>query len=519
VLISIKDITVQSGRMPFFEHITWTINEDECWGVLGANGSGKSLLVKAICRQVGLAHGQIHYFFDPQNPTHSQTFPNPGQILVLSAETHQAFFRRYGGYHQARWQSFEGEDAPTVAALLNPQRLVTSATNSGRPPQPGDPDFLSRYTWVTQLFDLGHLLDRKIVHLSHGESRKVFLSHLLLQAPCLLVLDNPYIGLDRESRERLAAGIGVLLKKKDPHILFITSRHDELPDEIDHLLIVRNHRISAQGGRQSVMNMPDVQAQFAPGPVNPQDIQPSSAFDRVMEQFAGSIASPAGPPPIVIHIQNVQVSYGKVDILKNINWTVRQGERWALLGPNGAGKTTLLSLILADNPQAYANDITLFGKRRGSGESIWDIKKNIGWVSPEQHIFYPHTATCLEVVCSGFYDSAGLYQRSTTQQIETASEWMAAFGFEDSSEAPFHTLSAGLQRLLLLIRALVKFPSLLVLDEPCQGLDEPNRKAFVARIDKICEKSSLTLIYVTHIPSEIPASVTHYLSLENGQIV
>jgi molybdate transport system ATP-binding protein len=215
----------------------------------------------------------------------------------------------------------------------------------------------------------------------------------------------------------------------------------------------------------------------------------------------------------------VNVSYGKVDILKNINWTVRQGERWGLLGPNGAGKTTLLSLILADNPQAYANDITLFGKRRGSGESIWDIKKNIGWVSPEQHIYYPHTATCLEIVCSGFYDSAGLYQRSSTQQIETASNWMTAFGIDDPSEAPFHTLSAGLQRLLLLIRALVKFPSLLILDEPCQGLDEPNRKAFVARIDKICELSPLTLIYVTHIPSEIPGAVTHFLNLNRGQIV
>jgi molybdate transport system ATP-binding protein len=218
-------------------------------------------------------------------------------------------------------------------------------------------------------------------------------------------------------------------------------------------------------------------------------------------------------------MQDVSVHYGQVPVLQNITWTVRRGERWALLGKNGAGKTTLLSLILADNPQSYANPITLFGRRRGSGESIWEIKHSIGWVSPELQIYFRQAVSLLDVVCSGFSDSAGFAQPCSSDQTGIAARWIEAFGLELSSDTLFSNLSAGQQRLALLARALVKNPPLLILDEPCQALDESHRAHFLQLLDRLCALTPLTLIYVTHLKGEIPSAITHQLRLEGGKII
>jgi molybdate transport system ATP-binding protein len=215
-------------------------------------------------------------------------------------------------------------------------------------------------------------------------------------------------------------------------------------------------------------------------------------------------------------MKNVTIRYGAVEVLKGIDWTVKAGERWALVGPNGAGKTTLLSLILADNPQAYANEIALFGIQRGSGESIWEIKNRIGWVSPELHIHYPRTVTVADVVCSGFFDSVGLYQQCSPAQKLTAEGWIQAFGLPAVSGEPYSSLSSGQQRLVLLARALVKYPTLLVLDEPCQGLDEASRANFLRLLNRLCEQAPVSMIYVSHYQDEIPQVITHRLALDAG---
>ena len=217
-------------------------------------------------------------------------------------------------------------------------------------------------------------------------------------------------------------------------------------------------------------------------------------------------------------MEGVNVAYGRVHILNDINWTVRQGERWALLGPNGAGKTTLLSLILGDNPQAYANKITLFGRRRGSGESIWEVKRQIGWVAPELHLYYPRGLSCLDVVCSGFFDSVGLHRRPSPEQCEAAGRWMEHLGIPHLTAASFASLSEGQQRLVLMARAVVKEPALLVLDEPCQGLDAEHRDRVLQTVDAIGTRLDSSLIYVTHDPRALPASISHLLRLDGGRI-
>jgi molybdate transport system ATP-binding protein len=218
-------------------------------------------------------------------------------------------------------------------------------------------------------------------------------------------------------------------------------------------------------------------------------------------------------------MKDVDVTYQQVNVVDHLNWTVRRGERWALLGPNGAGKTTLLSLVLADNPQAYRNEIRLFGKPRGSGESIWQIKRRIGWVSPELHAFYDQAATCLDVVCSGYFDSVGLYRQVDETQQQIALGWLNALGLSELKARRFHSLSAGQQRVALLARALVKFPPLLVLDEPCQGLDDQRRAVFVGLVEQICSQTPVTLIFVTHYLEELPPAVNHRLRIEKGSVV
>jgi len=217
---------------------------------------------------------------------------------------------------------------------------------------------------------------------------------------------------------------------------------------------------------------------------------------------------------ILIAMNNVTVKYGRTTALDKVNWTMRTGQNWAILGPNGCGKTTLLNLITTDNLQAYANEIYLFGKRRGSGESIWDIKERIGMMSSEFQIRYRKPLSAFEVVLSGFFDSVGLFRTASPEQEQTADQWIAILGIADKSTKTFNQLSYGEQRMVLLARAMVKMPQLLILDEPYQGLDRTNRRRLLDAVDLIGHHRGTNILYVTHYADEIPASMTHMLQFE-----
>ena len=216
---------------------------------------------------------------------------------------------------------------------------------------------------------------------------------------------------------------------------------------------------------------------------------------------------------VTFRMERVSIKYGARTILKELDWEVRNGEKWALFGPNGAGKSTLLSLIYEDNPQSYANTLYLFDRKRGSGESIWDIKKRIGYVSPEMHLFYMENVPVLNIVGSGFFDSIGLYRKCTAGQEAIALEWMHVFGIETLKGRSFLTLSSGEQRLALLARAFVKDPDLIILDEPLHGLDISNKKKAARIIEQFCSRPGKTLIYVTHYPHELPQCVDKHFEL------
>ena len=263
-----------------------------------------------------------------------------------------------------------------------------------------------------------------------------------------------------------------------------------------------------QGRREEVLTPPRMDRLY-----------PSSfktAF-AIPSRKAGAPVEDAGVvPEILVSMKNVTVTYENTTALHNVNWTVKAGENWVVLGPNGCGKTTLLNLITGDNPQAYANEIYLFGKRRGTGESIWDIKRRTGMISSELQIRYRKPITSFEVVLSGFFDSVGLYHDYTATQKEFAEQWMEVLGIADKSDRIFNQLSYGEQRMVLLARSMVKIPLILILDEPCLGLDRTNRQRILDAVDVVGRHSETNIVYVTHYPGEIPACMTHMLQFEEG---
>jgi molybdate transport system ATP-binding protein len=216
----------------------------------------------------------------------------------------------------------------------------------------------------------------------------------------------------------------------------------------------------------------------------------------------------------IVRLNKVSIRYDTRTILKDLDWVVRRGEKWALSGENGCGKSTLLSIICADNPQSYACDVSLFGQKRGTGESIWDIKKHIGYVSPEMHRAYLKDLPAIDIVASGLHDSIGLYVRPKPEQREVCLQWMETFGIGHLADRPFLHMSDGEQRLVLLARAFVKDPELLILDEPLHGLDTFNRRKVKRIINAFCARPDKTLMMVSHFESELPSCIDHRLHLK-----
>jgi molybdate transport system ATP-binding protein len=342
-------------------------------------------------------------------------------------------------------------------------------------------------------------LNRDIKALSMGEIRKVLITWALMKSPKLLILDEPFDGLDPPARNQLQKAIRHLMKQ-GVHVILVTHRPDEISPEYTHVLGLNNCRV--------VLNRPlkrtdpitlfhDLFHRVDPAP-RPPDMAPQ-------------ISSPSSP--VLVSMKNVTVAYNGHSVLNQINWTVKKGENWMITGPNGSGKTTLLSLISGNHPQAYCNDISLFGRPRGSGESTWDIQSNIGRVSSEFQIRYQKRIPLADVVLSGFYDSVGLYRNPPLHYRAVAETWMKIFGIHHLWNKNFTMLSQGEQRLGLLARAMVKSPPLLILDEPCLGLDSQNREALLRVMDHVGLHTPTVLVYVTHHQDDRLSCITHILSL------
>ena len=384
-------------------------------------------------------------------------------------------------YLQLRWNQHDIDaETPNTGQLLEQTFRMTG------------PDTAERRQWqhhVYDLFGMAPLLDKYIITLSSGELRKYQLAKTLLAQPTTLILDNPFIGLDSATRQQLRDLMMFMAEEKQLEIFLVVSRPEDIPDYVTDIISIGDMTDDGETGlseekRRLITDLP-----------NQLQVRKSQE---------------------VIHFNNVSIRYGERTILSEFDWLVNSGEHWMLSGPNGSGKSTLLSLVCADNPQAYACDITLFGNRRGSGESIWDIKRRIGYVSPEMHRSYHRDIPALRIVASGFKDSVGLYVQPTEKEKAQCRWWMRIFGIEHLADRSFLQMSSGEQRLVLLARAFVKDPELLILDEPLHGLDNDNRRLVKDVIDTFCQRPGKTLVFVSHYLEERPACIDHEVFLHRN---
>jgi molybdate transport system ATP-binding protein len=507
-LLSLRRASFSQNGQTLFAETDWTVYADQQWAIVGPTGAGKSMLVKALKGKLPLSGGSLDYHFDAIQPAPAgPATPARRGILEVSAGGARELLAGWtGSFHQARWHSMTEGEAPGVDRYLDPQTIFQRTPYEVRETDTDWGAVIRRRDALLAQLGAKSLLDRSLSQLSNGEFRKIRIIRALMQSPGLLILESPFSGLDHGSRKTLAGILEELPASWGTRIMVVETCLEELPRGITHLLCVAGNRVVLKGERKSVERRPELRRLLSAQETGSSLNLPAT----------GGQPEEDGPPLIEMH--RVTVCYGKTRILSDISWTVRPGEHWLVLGPNGAGKSSLLSLVLADNPQAYANDIRLFGVRRGSGESIWEIKRRIGWVAPELERAWIRGWTVRQVVCSGFFDSIGLYRRPADEEREEAGRWIEMLGLAHLSERSFSSLSCGEKRMLLIARALVKRPRLLILDEPVTGLDRLQKKRVLDLLDRLSGSQAAQLIYVSHRMEEIPECATHALLLDNGRI-
>ena len=449
-----------------------TLRTGESWAFVGSNGSGKSALARALAGELPLLSGSCQSDFV--------------RVTRLSFEQLQKLV-------SDEWQRNNTD-------LLSPGEDDTGRTTAEiiqdeiRDPQ--------RCALLAERFGITALLDRRFKYLSTGETRKTLLCQALMAEPDLLILDEPFDGLDVASRQQLAELLATL-NGEGYTIVLVLNRFDEIPAFVRFAGVLADCTLSDVGEKKVLLEQALI-AQLAhseklDGITLPEPDAPSAR-----------LSLPDDAPRIVLN--DGTVSYNDRPIISHLSWTVNPGEHWQIVGPNGAGKSTLLSLVTGDHPQGYSNDLTLFSRRRGSGETIWDIKKHIGYVSSSLHLDYRVSTTVRNVILSGYFDSIGIYQAVSDKQQKLVQAWLTILGIDSSTaDAPFHSLSWGQQRLALIVRALVKHPTLLILDEPLQGLDPLNRQLIRRFIDVLIGEGKTQLLFVSHHAEDAPDCITHRL--------
>lgn len=314
-----------------------------------------------------------------------------------------------------------------------------------------------------------------LLHSSEGERKQALLNHIILQCPDYIIADNIFGNLDIEKQITIQKTFTKL--SRNTQIIQITNRREEILPFINYIFQLKDNKLeffNSTGYKLKNKTLSFVDA--LPKPYRPisENINPLVKFN------------------------NVSVKYFDQPILNAISWEIKRGEFWQLLGANGSGKSTLLSMVYGDNPKAFGQDITLFGFKKGSGESVWDIKRKIGYFSSDMLRGFKRLDSIANMIVSGFFDSIGLYREPTQEQIKITEAWLRVLKMYDMRKQPFLDLSNGHQRLVLIARAMVKHPPLLILDEPTNGLDDLDTQLFSELINKIAKETDTAILYVSH---------------------
>ncbi|HBD22925.1 MAG TPA: molybdate ABC transporter ATP-binding protein ModF [Oceanospirillaceae bacterium] len=467
--IILDNLSVDFDEHFQLQHLNWEVQSGQHWVISGGNGAGKSALIAALTGTGNIISGQLQGL--------------PERIGVVSFAAQEALI------NQERQK--DDADILDVISIGTPVRNIIFDDCL-------DPQTAQKM--ITK-FALDYLLDRAFRKLSTGESRKVMLVRALSCKPQLLLLDEPFEGLDIDTFALLQDYLQELALQVP--MIMVLNRFDEIPAFITHIAYMEQGQLLHQ--------------------IDKQDTEAYNNLYQLLHLKTTELSVPAcdplssipklDPSQPLVRLTDLTIKYDEFVLIDKLNWTIEPNQHWQLSGPNGAGKTAVLSIITGDHPQCYNNDILVFGFQRGQGESIWQIKQFIGYVSTALQWEYRVQISLRNVIISGFYDSIGLYSKASDRQKSIADQWLALLGMSDRADQPFQKLSYGDQRLLLIARAMVKHPPLLILDEPCLGLDDINRQLVLALIEKICAGSETAVIYVNHHTQDKIAGIENYLAL------
>lgn len=477
LFVTLDNVMPRIPGVEFKSPVSLNIRKGEAWAFYGENGSGKSLLAQIIKGQFGIKSGDITYGFMEDERRRMGGFVYPSQFIrIVGFEAAYTMSSFRDAYYQQRFSSMETDWYPKVKELL-------PDTEEG--------------CRTAEMLNLVPLMDSSLITLSSGQLRRLLIAKAMLEHPRMLIFDNPFIGLDVKSRKMLNSVFKILMDD-GVQLIFLTPTLRDIPPAATNVLYLDKLECRYAGLKSGfealdIKESAPCQAEFDLG---------RSAYDSGSKDF-----------DVAVKMEHLDIDYADVVYQHDLNWTIRKGEKWALLGPNGSGKSTLLSYIFADNPQAYSKPLTLFDRKRGTGESIWDIKRHIGFTSSEMHLYYLENVPCHSVVESGFFDSVGLFRKPTDAQCAFALNLMKYLDIESIAYKGFLKVSSGEQRLVLFARAMVKNPELLILDEPFHGIDYKHKMLCLSLIDTYLRQKDKSMIFVTHYKEEIPEQVNHVMEL------
>lgn len=487
-ILTIEKATILFKAQQAFENLNFKWDSDQNWAIIGDSGWELTTFIESIRGNTVLSQGKIERPFALNYAKQKTEFGEVHSFRDLIAYVSQKyeFTNRshiQNFYFQQRFNSSESEETASVREYLS--EVVAKVSG---------PWTLGK---VAKLLRLEDLLDKSLLKLSNGETRRLAIALGLMHQPRIYLMDQPMTGLDMKSREEF----GEILKEitKNGVQVLLTTSGNEIPDGITHIAKVSKSGLEKTWTKSEYHLSKDQKIKT-----------PAWDWDLLQSLLPKERVSKESP----IRLENVTIQYGDKVILEKVNWEVKAGEKWLLKGKNGSGKSTLISLLIGENPQAYSQDFWLFGRKRGTGESIWDVKRPTGFVAPELSRYFPTNQTCRKVILSGLFDTMGLFKKVSTEQEDLANQWIKLFNLEPLKNTVIQRLSLEHQRWTLLARALIKKPEFLILDEASQGMDEFQRRLFKETVQKVCELCSISLIYVSHYEQDVPEVVDQAFTLD-----
>lgn len=523
-LISVKNCRILDGNRLCLSRLDWTMRAGEAWLVTGANGSGKADFIHAL-------YGVTEFVKNESSGEDASLYENvfaKEEVALVSLEVAARLIAEERERDESEILDREDEGRTARAYICE----VLGGSSKKNAPLPPIAERLETLPQV-KLCGVEKILDRGLRYLSTGEIRRTLLCRALLSGCKLLILSDPFAGLDAASRKILLEFFDTIAKRQlssaagditFPRIILSMERFHEIPDSINRVIEFSEKKVSFCGDRSEYEKLL-LEKKSADEKKRLKEKEEFIASLKKIREDSQSLTEDFNSDEdlsfgdSLIRFEDVNVGWGDHHVLVNLNWEVKKGEHWLLQGPNGSGKTTILELITGDNMQVFREKIYLFGKKRGSGETIWDIKKRLGIVSYRLHVEYRMVGgtTLEDVIISGFKDSIGLYEEATDFERATARAWLKLAGFNGRENESFSSLSYGEQRAILILRAAVKSPRVLILDEPCHGLDENYRTKILHLLEQIADTGTTTLLHVTHDPSEVLECEKHVLELYPGE--